>query len=366
MKFTILQSEFLPHLQAVSRSCGIRTQLPVLANILIQVSQNKLKLSATNLEIGVVDILNIDSSEDGEVTIPARTLLEIVSNLPGEKIEFESSAEHISVITPSFKSQINGISASEFPTIPLTGKNEIEINTDVILKAIPEVAFSAAVDDGRPILTGILTTIKNKKLELVATDGYRLAHKIVGIEEESEFNALVPKKTFEELLRLIAETKAERIKISLSEDGNQVIFSLGNSQISSRLIEGQFPNWEKIIPKQFKSRIVAAKSDLLKAVKLASVFARSDANVIRLQISNNKVAFISEAKELGSQQKELEAQIEGEDINIAFNSKFLQDVLNVISSSQVVWEFSGNLSAATIKPMGEEGLEYIVMPVNLS
>lgn len=366
MKFNILQQDLLPALSSVARSCGIRSQLPVLGNILLQSDQGKLKLSATNLEIGVIKLVKAEIIEEGEITVPSKTLVEVIANLSGEKIEIETSGEILKISTPSFSSEINGISATEFPSIPLTGKEAVRLKPEILHTSLPQITFAAAVDDGRPTLTGILTEIKGKKLQLVATDGYRLAFKSITVEDELALKVLVPRKTFEEVLRLISEEEVDEIKISTSEDQNQMIFSFGNTQISSRLIEGNFPAWEKTVPSDFKARVVMDKNDILKAVKLASVFARSEANIVRLQNLPGKLVLTSEAKELGSQKKEIEAQSEGEPVQIAFNTKFLQDALSAIGSSQIILELSGNLSAAVLKPMGEEGLKYIIMPVNLS
>lgn len=367
MRFTILQQDLMSSLQAVARSCGVRSQLPVLSNILFQVTGGKLKLSATNLEIGVVKAVNAEIVEEGELTVPAKTLVEVVANLSGEKIEFFSTGETLEVSTPTFSSKITGISAAEFPTIPLTGQEAVVIDPKVMIKSLPQVIFSAAVDEGRPILTGILVEIQGGKLQLVATDGYRLAHKNLSLDKNINFKALVPRRTLEEIIRLIAEEDTDQLTVSLSEDQNQIIFSFGQTQLSSRLIEGQFPAWEKIIPQNSCTRIITERSELLKAVKLASVFARSEANIVKLHNPPGKnLILTSEAKELGNQQKEVEAQAEGEEMQIAFNTKFLLDVLQAINSSQIMIELSGNLSAARFKPMGEEGLEYIVMPVNLS
>lgn len=366
MKIAILQQDLWPALQAVARSSGVRSQLPVLGNILIGTEKGKVKLSATNLEIGVVKLVKAEVIEDGEVTIPAKTLVEVVSNLAGEKIIFAASSDQLEITTSSFSSKLNGIPASEFPTIPLAGKEAVSIDPGILSKALPQVTFAAAVDDGRPVLTGILTEIRGKKLDLVATDGYRLAHKSVEVEEDVTFKTLVPRRTLEEVARLISEEEADTLKISISEDQNQIIFSLGSTVLSSRLIEGQFPAWEKIVPAEFKARIVVDRGEFLKSVKLASVFARNEANVIKLQNKPDKLILSSEAKELGSQTKELEAKSEGEEITIAFNAKFLIDALNALSASQLILELSGGLSAAMLKPMGEDKVEYIIMPVNLS
>lgn len=366
MRFTILQQDIWPAVQAVSRSCGVRSQLPVLGNILVRAEKDSVQLLATNLEVGVIKGVRAQIGEEGEVTVPSRTLLEVVSNLSGEKLELSATNDQLQIATPSFSSKMNGIPAAEFPTIPLIGKEAVAIKPEVLAKTLPQVTFAAAVDDGRPVLTGILTEIKNKKLELVATDGYKLARKTVPIEEDATFKALVPRRTFEEVMRLISEEGPDVIKISTSDDQNQIIFDFGNTQLSSRLIEGQFPAWEKIVPTKALARIIADRADLLKAVKLASVFARNEANVVKIQNLPGKLNLTSEAKELGSQKKEIEAQSEGEEIEIAFNTKFLQDVLGAFSATQVILELSGSLSAASIKPMGEDSLEYIVMPVNLS
>lgn len=372
MKFNILQQDLMPALSSVSRSVGVRSQLPVLGNILIQALQDKIVLSATNLEIGVIKSIKADVSEQGEVTSPAKTLVDVISNLSGEKIEINGNNEQVEITTGSFSSSLNGISATEFPSIPLSGKDTALIDPKILSKALSEITFSAAVDDGRPILTSILTEINNKLFQLVATDGYRLAHKSIPIEDDSSFKALVPRKTFEEVMRLIGEEVSDKIQISISDDQNQIVFSFGNTQISSRLIEGKFPAWEKIIPTEIKARIITEREELLKAVKLASVFARGEANTVKIQNiasiegQKSKLVLTSETKELGNQKKEIEVEGEGEELQIAFNSKYLIDALSAFNSSQVMVELSGSLSAAVLKPIGEDGLEYIVMPVNLS
>lgn len=366
MRFSIQQSEIISHLQGVARSCGVRSQLPVLGNILLRVADNKLSLSATNLEIGVVKLIKVETEEDGEVTVPAKTLVEMVGALTGEKLTFESNNEQLTISSVQFTSIINGIQAVEFPQIPLVGTEVVSVSTQSLIQSLPEVLFAAASDEGRPVLTGILTEFKDKKLELVATDGYRLAHKSIEVDNTTSFKALIPKKTFEEIARLITEEESDRLVISSSEDTNQVIFSFGNTQLSSRLIEGTYPSWEKIIPQQFKTRLIVEKLETLKALKLASIFARTEANIVKLNCQKDKITISSSAKELGSEAYNLEVSVEGEIMEVAFNTKFLTDAISNISTSQIIIELSGSLSAAVIKPMGKEGLEYIVMPVNLS
>lgn len=366
MKFSILQQDLLPTLQAVARSVGVRSTLPVLDNLLLSVEGDKLKIAATNLEIGVIKFIKITEGVDGDITVPAKTLVELISGLTQSQVTLESEAEILMVHSGKLKASINGISASEFPAIPLTDSLGISFPKKAFLTSA-QILFAAAVDDGRPVLTGILTDIKNGKLDFVSTDGFRLAHRQVELSKEvSQFKSLIPKRTFEEVIKIVSEEEVEEIKIAVSENQNQAIFNLGQTVVSSRLIEGQFPAWEKIIPKQIVARALIEKETLLKAIKLAAVFVRNEANIVVLTTKKGSLALKSSAKEVGSQENEIEGEVEGEELQIAFNTKFLLDAVSNIPTSQVMMEFSGPLSASLIKPIGEEGLEYIVMPVRLN
>lgn len=367
MKLSILQQDFLPALQAVSRSIGIRSTLPVLSNILLSTEDNKLKLAATNLEIGVIKFVTAEIADSGEVTIPAKTLLEVVQSLGPVKMEIVSSGEMVQISSGSFKANINGIDASEFPIIPLSEGQGISF-TKESLALSSEILFASAVDEGRPTLTGILTQVSDGSLDLVATDGFRLGHRRIKLQNSLgvDFNYLIPKRTFEEIDRILSEEEADEVEIQTSANQNQIIFKIGQTIVSSRLIEGKFPSWEKIIPTKITARAVADRSELLSAVKLASVFAKSEANIVVIKLSTDKLTFTSETKEIGGQQNEISAQVEGEGLQIAFNAKFLMDAISAASASQLIMEFSGPSSPTLIKPVGEEGLEYIIMPVRQS
>ncbi len=372
MRIKILQQDLIGPLQAVSRSVGVRSDNPVLANILVQTEDGKLKLSATNLEVGVIKRVNAQIIEEGEITIPAKTVLEIISSLSGVELEIESQQEQLKISTKNFNATLNGIQASEFPPIPLSSDHSVVIASKILKQAIPQITFAAAVEEGRPVLTGILTELKKDTFELVATDGFRLAHKktTVSLDKDSSFKALIPKRTFEEVVRLISEDLSEdedsQVEISTSENQNQMIFKIGNTQLSSRLIEGNYPSWEKIIPTTAQHRTIIDRVELLKAVKLASVFSRSEANIVKIETAPNQITLTSEAKELGGQKTVIETQSEGETLIIAFNNKYLIDALSAAASSQISIEFSGALSPALLKPIGEEGLEYVIMPIRIS
>lgn len=366
MKLALLQQDLSPALQAASRCVGVRSTLPVLDNILLSVEGNKLKIAATNLEIGIIKFIPVEVSSPGEITVPAKVLVELISGLGPSKIELEGEEEILTLRSGNFQAVVNGILASEFPIIPLSDGKGIGFDKEVLLPCA-QILFAAAVDEGRPVLTGILTEVGEGKVDFVATDGFRLAHRQINLPKKSSpFKSLIPRRTFEEVLRVITEDQADSVNISSSQNQNQIVFTIGQTIISSRLIEGTFPNWEKIIPTQISSRALLDKEELLKALKLAAVFAKNEANIVVLTTKKDKLTLKSQVKEVGSQENEIEAQVEGEGVEIAFNTKFLQDATTSSPSSQLSIEFSGPLSPALLKPVGVAGLEYIVMPVRLS
>ncbi len=370
MKVSIEQKDLFPSLQAVSRSLGVRSTLPVLSCVLLQGEKGSLKLSATNLELGVVKATEANIIQEGEVCVPAKTLLEAVGSLPEENIDLETQEGLLKLSAANFKASLNTFPPSEFPSIPLSGEGKIKIAAGLLKKALPEVTYASAVDEGRPVLTGVLFEVKEKSLELVATDGFRLSHKKMNLEGEGSLRVIIPKRSLEEVFRLIdeelSEDLEEKIEISTSEGQNQIVFKIGKTFVSSRLIEGQFPAWEKIIPKEFKLRIIIEREGLIKALKLSSIFAKDSANITKVSVKKEAIVLSSETKELGSQETKIQAQAEGEDMEVAFNSRFLLDSLSSITTSQISMEFSGPLSACLIRPIADMGTEHIVMPVRVS
>lgn len=365
MKFSVLQQDLLPVLQAVARSAGVKSTLPVLDNILLS-TDKKLKIAATNLEIGVIKQIDVEVESGGEITVPARTLVELISGLGQDRISLESEGDILIVRSGKVKASVNGIAASEFPAIPLSADSGVSFTKEAFLTS-SQILFASAVDEGRPVLTGILMDATDGKLDFVATDGFRLAHRRLDLpKDQPQFRSLIPRRTFEEVLRIMSEEEVEKVSIAASGNQNQAIFNLGNTIVSSRLIEGQFPAWGKIIPENITARALVEKEELLKATKLAAIFAKNEANIVILTAKKGLLKLESKTKELGSQENEIEGQIEGEELTIAFNTKFILDAVSNAPSSQIMIEFSGPLSAALIKPVGVEGLEYIVMPVRLS
>ena len=365
LKLEVLQHDLLPTIQAISRSVGVKSTLPVLGNILLASHEGKLKIAATNLEIGVIKMISAKILEDGEITVPAKIITDLIASLPASLITIETNGDLVKITANKFSAEINGIPANEFPVIPTSTENSVSFKRQ-ILKDYSRIMFAASGDGGRPVLTGILTSAHLGKLDLVATDGFRLAHQQVDLPEQKvSFKSLIPKKTLEEVLRIVEEDAAEEVLLSTSGSQNQIIFNIGQTIVSSRLIEGNFPAWEKIIPTEHKTRIIVDRAGLTQAIKLASVFAKTEANVITFDISK-EVIVSSETKELGAQTNELDCQIEGEPLKIAFSAKFLADAVSASEASSLMIEFSTPLSPALIQPIGLSGLEYIVMPVRQS
>lgn len=366
MKFEILQEDLLPAIQSVSRSVGVRATLPVLGNILLSTQNGKLKIAATNLEIGIIKLCPAKIIEDGEITVPAKTIVELISSLKETQLTFEAKTEVLTISSNKFKASMNGIPANEFPIIPINSAEAITFKKDT-LKSYNRIMFASSGDGGRPVLSGISTEAQAGKLDLVATDGFRLAHQQVILPEQKiSFKTLIPKRTLEEVLRIIDEDNPDNVSISTSISQNQIIFTMGLTTISSRLIEGNYPAWEKIIPTEHKTRVVVEKQLLIQAIKLASVFAKTEANIITFDITKTNIIVTSETKELGEQSNELEAEVEGEPLKIAFSARFLADAVSASEATSLIIELSSALSPALIKPVGIEGLTYIVMPVRQS
>ena len=369
MRIKILQQDLAGSLQSVSRSVGVKASLPVLGNILFEAEGNLLRLSATNLEVGVIKEINAEVIEGGAITVPSKTLNEVISSLSGLEIEFFTEGELLKIEAGKFKADLNGIAASEFPAIPQSGANGFKIPKELFKETIPQISFASAVDEGRPVLTGILTEIKESRFEVVATDGFRLAHKTFTNEKLSgiNFKALIPRKTLDELVKLIGdEADVEEVEVSTTDNQNQVVFKVGRTILSSRLIEGNFPTWEKIIPSKFVTDAVIEKDELIKGLKLASVFARTEANVIKLNIKKSGIQITSETRELGHQDAEVGAEVLGDEIQVAFNSRYLLDAVSNCPGDKHKISFSGPLSPTLVKPMEEQGLEYIVMPIRIN
>ncbi len=371
MKLEVLQENLAKSLSIVSRVISSRVELPILNNILLTTDKGRLKLSATNLETGINFWIGAKIEEKGTVSIPAKILTEFVSSLPPEKVQLKTKENSLEIICGSYQADFVGLPPGEFPPIP-TLKEKPILTVGSLIEAVPQVVFAAAQDEGRPVLTGVLLKLLEKELILVATDGYRLSKKkIIGIKDIKEVKELkkgliIPNRVLSEVARIVGEKEEKRkIGLNISSESNQIIFSTDEAEVVSRLIEGKFPEFEKVIPEKTRTKVTIEKEILLRAARMASIFARESANIVKFEIRNSKLEISANAAQVGSNVSEIEVKIEGEENKIAFNSRYLLDFLNSVDVEQITFEMASPLSPGVFKLIGDDSFLHIIMPVRV-
>jgi len=366
MKLSCLQENLNKGLSIVNRFVSGKPQLPVLANVLFEAKEGRLKLKATNLESGITLEVGARIDEEGEIAVSSKTLTELINSLPPTKLELSTEEKNLKIISEKSQTIINSFPVEEFPPLPSSvGNPTFSFETKNFLMPISQVAFAAAQDESRPVLSGVKIISNGKGLILAATDGFRLSVKKIEEPMGTVADLIIPARTLVELARILDEEKEEKFALEINKEGNQVIFSLKNAEIVSRLLEGQFPDFEKIIPQGFTSQAIVAKEELLAAIRTATIFAREAANVVKFEIRNSKFEIMANAPEVGENVTVIEAKTEGEEGEIAFNSRFLLDFLNVVPQEEVVFEMTGPLSPGVFKPVDDESFLHIIMPVRV-
>jgi len=376
MKVQILQENLIKGLNIASRLISSKAQLPILSNVLLATEENRLKIASTNLEMGVNVWVGVKIEKEGAITLPSRIFQEYIAFLPAEKIELEVKENIASLESGAFKASFNGIAASEFPTFPKKEADIFTFSPEILSGVVSQVAFASASDEGRPILTGVSVKKIDGQLVFAATDGYRLSVKKIDLEKaaakgvkKGEIKDLViPAKTLNEITKIVIEQgKQEQtlIEMGLTKDGNQVVFVFPDIELSSRLLEGEFPDYEKIIPSEATSKIVLDKEGFEKAIKIASIFARDSANIVKLNFKDGKVVISANSPQVGENTSEIEAKIEGEGGEIAFNYRFLMDYLGAVSSPEINFEMNGPLNPGVFKIEKDPTFLHVVMPVRI-
>ncbi|MDH4135433.1 MAG: DNA polymerase III subunit beta [Anaerolineae bacterium] len=376
MKVSCLQENLAKGLSIVGRAVATRSTLPVLSNVMLATDGSRLKLSATNLEIGIVCWIGAKVEEDGSITVPARLLTDFVNSLPPERIDMELTVrtQTLNLKCARFEANIKGIDAQEFPLIPTAGEDsKISLDPSMLRQMIDQVAFAAATDESRPILTGVLAKFQGEQLTLAAADGFRLSVRTAHLSEPTSepITVIVPARALAELSRISGEQE-QPIEVTITPARNQALFHMANVDLVSQLIEGNFPDYNQIIPKSYSTRTVVSTSDFLKAAKTANIFARDAANIVRLEIvpggelAPGRIALTATSAEVGDNVGEFDAVIEGQEMEIAFNAKYLIDVLSVVDAAQVALETTTASSPGVIKPVGSEDFTYVIMPMHIS
>jgi DNA polymerase-3 subunit beta len=368
VKLSVMQENLARGLSVVSRAVSSRSTLPVLANVLLKTEDAGLKLTATNLEIGVTYWVPGKIDQDGATTVPAKLLTDLVNSLPsGDRVDLEvGPGEVLHVQAGRFQSHLKGIDADEFPAIGTGGdRPTTRIAQNVLRKALAETTFAAASDEARPILTGVLAKFEGNELTLAAADNYRIAVKTVPIlDAVPETSVVIPARALVELARVLADVD-DPVDVVIAQGRNQVLFHIDGVDLVSRLIDGQFPNYQQVMPQTHATRAIIDREELLRAVRPAALIAHESANIVKLQIGDDSEAGItvSANAEVGDHVGQVEAAVEGDGTTIAFNARYLADVLTNVAAEQFALELNGPLSPGVFKPVGDDRYVHVVMPV---
>jgi len=361
MKLTITQTQLAYGLGVVSRAVSPRSTLPVLNNILIATDEGRLRLSATNLELGITCWIGADIEEEGSITIPARIFFDLINTLPGDKVSLSlnSRTQTLNIHCGTSNFDIKGIDAQEFPPMPAPDLSTgVELNVSDFKEMIHQVSFAASTDDARPVLQGVLMEINGNNLSLAATDGFRISVRVI-----------IPARSLSELAR-IATDGNQTVTMVVPPDRGQAIFHLENAELATQLIEGNFPDYRAIIPRRFETRTIISTSEFLKACKQAEIIARESNNVIRLNFRPQEggpgvVEFSTQSEEMGSGEVVVDANIEGPELLIAFNVQFLSEVLEVVKTPNTVLETIAANTPGLLSPVGNDTFQHVIMPMHL-
>jgi len=366
MKFVVNKTKFEEALDIVSRAINTRSTLPVLNNVLIKCEQKQLKLATTNLEIAIETALEADIKEEGIITIPVKLMLNYISLLEDEEVEI--STEDSLVL--KFKSEnsntiINGIDPKEFPLIPqIKEETSFKIKNNELQDLISKTVFASAMDEIKPVLAGILFKIENKKVYVVATDSYRLVEKITNSKETNkDIQIIIPSKTVLELSRIIQKIPNKEINIKIAN--NQITFETEGIYLTSRLIEGKYPDYKQIIPEKSETLVEVDTTEFIKTVKRVNLFAKESANSVKMEVKKDRILIIADTAQIGREEASIKVKTIGEEKKIAFNAQFLLDALMNVGEETVVMGINTELSPVILRPKSEDDYLHIIMPLKI-
>jgi DNA polymerase III subunit beta len=375
MRVSVLQENLAHGLSIVARAVSPRSTLPVLANVLVATDEGRLRLSATNLELGITCWIGAKIEEEGSTTVPARTFSDLVGTLPSEKVEMTLNVrtQTLNVRCSASTTDIKCIDAQEFPPMPVPDLSEgIQINVTDFKEMIQQVVFAASTDEARPVLTGVLLAAQGNQITMQAADGFRLSVRKAQLSTPiaRPIKAIIPARALSELAR-VASDGNEVVTMVLPPNRGQVIFHLKDIELASQLIDGNYPDLEQVIPRASQTRTVLSTLAFLKACKQAEIFAREGSHIAKVTITPGgdikpgTVEISGQSEETGSNQTVIDANIEGNALIIAFNVRFLREVLDVIKTPNVVIETNVETTPGVLRPVGEENFLHVIMPMHL-
>jgi len=376
MKVTVLQENLARGLGIVSKAVSPRSTLPVLANVLIASDEGRLRLSATNLELGITCWVPARIDEEGSTTVPSRTFNDLVSTLPADQVnlKLDVKTQTLNVRGGTSTNDIKCIDAQEFPPLPVPDLDgAVQINSGDFREMIHQVVFAASTDEARPVLMGVLVQVEKDKLTMAAADGFRLSVRkaVLSTPVAGSVSAIVPSQALKELAR-VATDGEEPIYMVLPKGRGQVVFRVKDVEVVSQLIDGTFPDFQQIIPRKYNSRPLVSTASLLKACKQAEIFAREGSNVARFNIKTangemqpSEVEITATSEETGKNETIVEATVDGSGVLIAFNVKFLREALEVIRTPNVALETSAANAPGVVRPVGDDNYLHVIMPMHL-
>lgn len=367
MKIISTKDNLVHGVQTCQRTISTKNPLPVLSGILLKADNGKLTFTATDLEVGIECTVPVSVEDNGEVVLPAKILGEIVRKLPDVKIYLDVNKQNNTAVIRYGQSKfdLRGFSSEDFPILPeIDSSFMLSIKQELFKNMIKQVIFATSNDDNRPIFTGVLMEINDDNVRLVSTDTHRLAFRAGKTQKgvEWEKSIIIPGKTLNELSRILTG-EGEEVIISFGD--NQVFFEIPGVRLISRLIEGQFPNYKQVIPEGCKTKIKVNSRKLLEAAERASLLAREGSNFIKMAVNQDNMTISSNSPDIGKIEEQLVIEMEGEETEIAFNSKYLIDVLKVIDSEEIFLELTGSLSPGIIKPAKGENYVYLILPIRI-
>ncbi len=366
MIVSLLQENLLRALVRTGRVLSSRPQLPVVQNVLLQTEAGRLRVVTTNMETTETAWVGAKVEKEGGLCVSSRFFTDLVLTLPAETVNLRVEGGGLSVRCEGFQATLPGLSVKEFPPVPETpAKRGERLEKDRVLSALGLVLFAAATDEGRPVLTGVRVKTEGKDTSFTATDGYRLSVKKMALGAGASFNMVVPARALSEVVKVSQEEKeARELTISKTDEG-QLAFSVGDTEIVTRLIDGEYPNTDKIVPTSFTTRALFDRETLLRAVKSAAVFARDNANIIALAIENQTATVSASSAQTGKNQVEVSAKVDGDGGEIAFNSRFLLEFLSGFSEPELLFEMTGSLNPGVFRPVKDDSFLHIIMPVRV-
>ena len=374
MRLSCLQENLNRGLSIVGRAVATRTTLPITNNVLLSTDESRLKLVATNLEMAISHWIGAKVETEGEITVPARLLTEFVASLPNDRVDLNmaSGSKVVELNCARFEARISGVDAKDFPPIPRVDEGiNTKVEVESLRQAITQVVFAVASEESRPVLTGVDAQFEGDLLTLAAADGFRLAvYKLpLSTPVDEKIEVIIPGRTLAELSRLIGDDE-EAIDITVNPNKSQVLFKMKNTQLVSQLVQGTFPQYSQLIPQSYNTKMVVDVAEFLRATRTASIFARDGSGIVRLvatpgggELAPGKITVSARSEELGDDVGEIDASVEGEEAKIAFNGKYLTDVLGVLREPQVTLETTNPSSPGVIRPVGVDNYTHVVMPM---